>query len=241
MKRGTILLAIVVLSVVMGMSVLIGNGPGRASAAAASSNSIAGSALTPMLYRWEPISLPIDIASTPFTGLAVHPANAYTAYLSSWNGLYKTSDAGQSWSRVATSTLTYVPDMALTPSNPQRLFAVSWGSSLYRSDDGGNNWMLVASPPSICGLAAAPSNADRIYARGCGGPAVFRSDNAGQTWITPTLTFTTNLDALAVSPADSNVLIGADFDEVFRSGNGGAMWAKASIGTRYFGKPAFDP
>ena len=62
------------------------------------------------LYQWEPINVPIDLATTPVTALAVHPTDAYTAYLATWDGLYKTTNAGQSWTRVATDTLGYVPD-----------------------------------------------------------------------------------------------------------------------------------
>jgi len=196
------------------------------------------------VYRWEPITLPVDIAVTPITALAVHPTDAYTVYLATWDGLYRTVDAGQSWHRLAAATLGYVPDMALAPSYPLRLYAVTWDSALYRSDDGGDLWTLVASPPSICGLSVASADHDCVYARGCGGdgaPTLFRSDDGGQTWMTPTLTFTTPLDLLTVSPVDPEVLIGADFDQVFRSADGGATWIQAPFGTRFFGKPVFDP
>jgi len=237
MKRfGLILLFTVPL---MAAGVVALAGPGRERPATAAAGQAAAT-----IYEWAPIPFPTGVTTGTPGSLAVHPTQAYTAYLATWAGLYQTTDAGQSWSRVATDTLGLIFHFAIAPGNPQRLYAVSWNSSLYRSDSGGSSWSLVASPPSICGLAVAPSNASRVYARGCGGnhaPAVFRSDDSGQSWITPTLAFTTYLDTLVVSPANSDVLIGADFDEVFRSADGGATWNKAPVGTRYFGRPVFDP
>jgi photosystem II stability/assembly factor-like uncharacterized protein/uncharacterized protein YkwD len=220
------------------------------SATPASDGSVVASALpslpteptAPVLYQWEALALPVNLADAPMTALAVDPADAETVYLATWAGLYKTTTAGQSWRRLAAETLSYVPAMALAQSNPQLSFAASWGPALYRSQDGGENWTPIPAPPSVCGIYIAPSDANRIYVRGCsGGPAIFRSDDRGQTWITPAPTFTNTLDVLAISPTDSNTLIGADFDEVFRSADGGATWSKAAFGTRYFGRPVFDP
>jgi hypothetical protein len=115
---------------------------------------------------------------------------------------------------------------------------------MYRSDNGGDSWQPVTAPPSLCGLAIAATDDDRLYARSCIGsdrPAVFRSDDGGRSWQAPTTTFTPTLDTLVVSPVDPNLLIATDFTQVFRSTDGGGQWTIVPIGTVYSGRPIFHP
>lgn len=209
--------------------------------AAESSTMDTQSAISVTAYFWEPLTLPAGIRASEVYGFAVHPTDALRLFIGTWSGLYQSADAGQSWTQVASTTFSFVGNVAIAASNPLRMYARSW--KLYRSDNGGVSWNEIPSPPSMCSFVIAPSDANRVYARTCSSdsPAVLRSDDGGQTWITPTLTFTTTLDKLAVAPDDPNVLIGADFSQVFRSANGGTTWITAPIGTRYFGQPAFDP
>ncbi len=202
----------------------------------------AKSAATITSYRWEPVNLPAGVSMNQVNGLAVHPTDAAIAFLAASNGLYQTTDAGQSWTPVAASLFTYVNAVNFAPSNPQQVYLQSWG--LYRSDNGGNTWTPIASSPSNCGLTVAPSDANRLYARSCGGtgePAVYRSTDGGQTWNPPSVDFTQTLSFLAVSPANSDVLIASDFDQTFRSPDGGQHWTPISPIKRYFGYPVFDP
>jgi hypothetical protein len=193
-------------------------------------------------WHWEPLTLPTGVSVNEVANLAISPTNAYVAFLATTKGLYRTTNAGQTWSRIASSTFSYVAEVVIASNNPQRLYARS--DKLYRSDNGGDTWNLIESPPSLCGLSIAPSNTEIIYARSCGGssgPAVFRSNNGGQTWIVPNNSFRQVLDTLVVGPANPNLLIATDFDQVFRSTDSGATWAVVPIGTRYFGRPVFEP
>ncbi len=74
----------------------------------------------------------------------------------SQRGLYKTTDGGQSWTKVldAPNATTGAIDVAIDPSNSNRVYAALWdhhrnngarvyggiGSGLFRSDDGGATW-----------------------------------------------------------------------------------------------------
>jgi uncharacterized protein YkwD len=194
------------------------------------------------LYHWEPLVLPGNITTDTVTSLAVSPLDAYTVFLGTKHGLYKSSDAGLNWTQIGAPTLDYIFEVITTPSDPQQVYVRSW--QIHRSADGGNSWQQLASPPDVCGMTVAPSTAQRLYLRGChesNAAPVLRSDDGGQTWIAPSLTFTKPLDTLVVSPVDPNLVIGTDFDEVFRSTDGGATWVNADVGVRYAGKAVFDP
>ena len=194
------------------------------------------------LRVWEALALPAGLTVDDVNDLAVHPDDADTAFLSTPAGLYRTADAGGAWARVATATLTLVYEVAIPSADPQRLYARQYGD-LYRSTDGGTTWSLAGTPPSFCGLAAAPGSPERLYARACWGAAVsvYRSDDGGTTWFAPSSSFTPTLYSLAVSPANADLVIAAAFEALYRSTDGGATWADLPVGTRYNGRPAFDP
>ncbi|MFN8494113.1 MAG: CAP domain-containing protein [Caldilineaceae bacterium] len=191
---------------------------------------------------WETIPLPAQVTTATIHSLAVHPLDANTVFMATAVGLYKTADAGNSWTRVNPTTFADVAEVLIATDNPQRLYVRAWG--FYRSDDGGANWTQLNLPPSICGLNVAPAQADRLYARRCNvpnQPPVYRSNDGGQTWVTPNPNVTQTFDYLAVAPDQPDVLIATNFEQTFRSTNGGDSWDTVAIGKRYGSKPAFAP
>lgn len=102
----------------------------------------------------------------------------------SMRGVYRTEDGGQTWKRVLyINNTTGVARLIMEPGNPRVLFAAMWqavrhpwgfddggpGSGIYRSTDGGTTWTkltkgLPKGPLGRIGLAAAPSDPQRIYA-----------------------------------------------------------------------------
>jgi len=124
-------------------------------------------------------------------------------------GVYRSVDGGASWARVlagATAT-TGAVDIAIDPSNPQRLYAAMWdhirypdlrvyggvGSGVYRSVDGGNTWTRLGNGlpgPSAdigrIGLALAPSDPSRMYAIVIDASGdfqgLYRSMDGGDSW-----------------------------------------------------------
>lgn len=189
---------------------------------------------------WEAIPLPAQVTVATIHSLAVHPSDANTVFMATAVGLYKTADAGNTWTQVDPTTFADVAEVLIATDNPQRVYVRAWG--FYRSDDGGANWTKLNLPPSICGLSIAPSQADRLYARRCNvpnQPPVYRSNDGGQTWVTPNPNVTQTFDTLAVSPEQPDVLIATTFEQTFRSTNGGDSWDTVAIGKRYGSKPAF--
>ncbi len=120
-------------------------------------------------------------------------------------GLYKTTDGGQTWTKVlSVSENTGVTDVVLDPRNPDVLLAASYQrrrhvwtlvnggpeSALYKSTDAGKTWRklkggLPGDDLGRIGLAVAPTNPDVVYAlveaadkKG----GLFRSADRGETW-----------------------------------------------------------
>jgi photosystem II stability/assembly factor-like uncharacterized protein len=118
-------------------------------------------------------------------------------------GLYKTTDGGETWTRILAGTKwAGVNEVELDPRNPDILVASTWQrhrhvwgylaggpeSGLHRSTDGGATWTKLSGVPEgegRIGLARSPSNPDVLYAiaeaAGTRG-GVFRSDDNGASW-----------------------------------------------------------
>jgi photosystem II stability/assembly factor-like uncharacterized protein len=121
-------------------------------------------------------------------------------------GLYMSDDGGQNWRKTLfVSPRVGAADIAIDPSNPDRIFVAMWervrvpssreyggaGSGVWRSVDGGKTWSKLATglptgDQGRIGLAIAPANPDRVFAiyadktgyfRG-----LYRSDNGGESF-----------------------------------------------------------
>ncbi len=135
------------------------------------------------------------------------------------SGIFRTRDGGDTWERIEGSGLPERPwgkiALAVTPADPHRLYALVETSSneafapldrqdgvLWRSDDGGDNWILVnrdhtlmQRPHYYTRVVAAPDDPDEAHFLATrhttttdGGITTFRNDSGGDhhdMWIAP--------------------------------------------------------
>ena len=125
----------------------------------------------------------------------IHPAR----------GVYKTINGGESWERILyTNDTSGCAELVMDPSNPNKLIANMWqhrrepwrftsggpGGGLYITVDGGKNWQKLDSSNGMpegqigrCGLAFAPSQPSRIYAKvEAIKNGFYKSDDGGFNW-----------------------------------------------------------
>ncbi|MGA0942432.1 MAG: WD40/YVTN/BNR-like repeat-containing protein, partial [Flavobacteriaceae bacterium] len=150
-------------------------------------------------------------------------------------GLYKTTDGGMHFERILfTNETSGVADMLMHPQNPNRIYVALYdhrrtpysfvsggpGSGLFITDDGGSNWRKLGPESGLpegelgrIGMALAPSNPNRVYAKvEAKKNALYRSDDAGESWqmINDNPKFTNNrpfyFQDLAVDSADPDRL-----------------------------------
>src|SRR5690349_11997433 len=133
---------------------------------------------------WAPI---FDQQPTQSIGaIAVAPSDPNTIYvgsgeglhrpdLSVGNGVYKSTDAGKTWTHMGLDDAQQVPAMAVDPHDPNRLFVAVLGHpygpneerGVYRSTDGGTSWKKVLFKDENTGasdVAMDPSNPNIVYA-----------------------------------------------------------------------------
>jgi len=122
--------------------------------------------------------------------LEVDPRTAGTWYAGmesdhSWmSGVYKTIDAGKSWSLLPATKGKAVWSLALWPANPDVVVAGT-ADGVYRSSDAGGSWSLISPPGNlelrpVVSLAFDPINQDILYAGTTHLP--WRTGDGGASW-----------------------------------------------------------
>jgi photosystem II stability/assembly factor-like uncharacterized protein len=128
------------------------------------------------------------------------------SHISIGQGVYRSTDAGQSWKLMGLEKTGRIPRTIIHPTNPDIVFVCALGHSygdqpergVYRTTDGGANWtqVLFVDPKTGCSdLAMDPSNPRVLFAgmwqfvihtwgRRSGGPGsgLFVSRDGGETW-----------------------------------------------------------
>ena len=161
---------------------------------------------------WKKMNLNID--QVQVGRIAIHPKNPDVVLIavmgdlfknSSDRGLYKTTDGGDTWSKVLyTNNRAGAVDVSIDKNNPRIVYASTWnirrtpyslesggeGSGLWKSTDGGDTWKNISGNeglPSgtwgISGVAISPVNSKKIFAlieNQDGG--LYRSDDGGKSW-----------------------------------------------------------
>jgi photosystem II stability/assembly factor-like uncharacterized protein len=166
---------------------------------------------------WTPI---FDHESTQSIGaIAVAPSDPNIIYVASGeglhrpdlsvgNGIYKSSDAGKTWTHLGLRDGQQIPALAIDPRDPNKIFAAVLGHpygpseerGLFRSTDGGQSWQKVIYKDENTGASDVeidPANPEVVYAsmwevregpwednnevNGIGG-GLFKSSDGGNTW-----------------------------------------------------------
>jgi photosystem II stability/assembly factor-like uncharacterized protein len=122
------------------------------------------------------------------------------------DGVYKSTDAGQTWTRMGLAASEHIGKILIDPRNTSTVYVAAEGPlwsaggerGLYKTTDGGTNWtaVLTISPDTgISDVVFDPRNSDVIYASAYqrrravgqmigGGPegGLYKTTNAGRTW-----------------------------------------------------------
>jgi photosystem II stability/assembly factor-like uncharacterized protein len=194
---------------------------------------------------WQPI---FDDQPTASIGaIAVAPSNPNVVYVGSGEGLhrpdlsvgdgiYKSTDAGKTWTHLGLRDGQQIPQLAVDPKNPDRVFVAVAGHpygpneerGIYRSVDGGKTFEKVLYRDENVGASDVqidPNNPEIVYAalwesregpwengvfNGNGG-SIFKSVDGGKTWRQLTKGLPDNMVQanLAIAPSAPKTLFAA--------------------------------
>jgi hypothetical protein len=119
-------------------------------------------------------AMAIDLQDQNVIYAGTGEANA-SSYSFIGNGLYKSTDAGESWDHMGLEQSAYFGRILVDHSNSQRVFAAACGTlfspnetrGIYRSDDAGNTWervLFVSDSTAGIDIVQHPNNPDILYA-----------------------------------------------------------------------------
>lgn len=175
-------------------------------------------------------------------------------------GLFRTTDAGKTWSKVGLDSTERIAMIAIHPKNPATVFVAAPGPlfndsehrGLYRSTDFGATWAKVLAGDARTGctdvvidpknpkilLASMWSFRRTPYSFSSGGPGggIFRSTDGGTTWTKMSKGLPSGdvgRIALAMSPKDSKLIyasVEAKESGLYVSTDGGLSWTRRYVG-----------
>jgi photosystem II stability/assembly factor-like uncharacterized protein len=147
-------------------------------------------------------------------------------------GLWKSTDLGASFTRVAGTTIVDSRSIAIDPTDGRRVFSAG-NRGLYRTTDGGTTWTQSITV-FTSNVVIDSHNPNVVYAS-TQANGVLRSADGGETFSainTGLTTLRTSRGAgVLIDPRDSRVLyVGTEGGGVFTSRDGGASWSAINQG-----------
>ncbi|MFN2530436.1 MAG: YCF48-related protein [Pyrinomonadaceae bacterium] len=113
-------------------------------------------------------------------------ANPDTLIAGTFNGIFRSDDAGDTWQQLATANtpgLVHVESLAIDPRGTNVIYAGTWYLP-YKSTDGGKNWRTIKTgiidDSDIFAIDIDPRDPNHIIASACSG--IYESKSAGESW-----------------------------------------------------------
>jgi sugar lactone lactonase YvrE len=192
---------------------------------------------------WQQTSGPTTTAA-----LVIDPVDSQTMYAGTAAGVYKSTNAGGSWTMINQGfgvSNSMVNTLAIDPIDSRTIYAGtrSYGG-LFKSTDSGGSWSTACNgltnasgnwAKSVNALAIDPVSRQTVYA-GTGDSGVFKSTDGGASWkaISPF----SAVSSLAIDPRNSQTIYtgtsATTSSGVFKSTDGGASWSAMSSGLPYY-------
>jgi photosystem II stability/assembly factor-like uncharacterized protein len=130
---------------------------------------------------WMPISGGLPDPRIPVHQLAIDTMNPSTLYLGSADGVFRSTNGGDSWTMICSGLSGHIIwPLAIDPLNPSTLYAGTTGAGLLRTTDAGHSWTHFYGR-QVSTLAIDPVTPSTLYA-GLGISGVSRTTNSGESW-----------------------------------------------------------
>ncbi len=171
------------------------------------------------------------------------------------DGVYKSTDAGQTWNHLGLKSVRQVSRVRVHPQNTDLVYVAAQGSpyqpttdrGIYRSNDGGKTWdkkLFVDENSGACDLSMDMKNPRVLYAAfwdhqrlpwyvrsGGKGSSVWKSTDGGDTWkkltvgLPKAIMGKIGISVSMANPQRVYAIIESDEGGLYRSDDGGSSWS----------------
>ncbi len=151
-------------------------------------------------------------------------------------GIVKTANGGSDWqfaNQLSTGKGTLagasVAQIVFDPQKTDRLFAGTFDSGMFKSEDGGNTWQQILSRFSVYDLAVDPNSSDIIYAAGSYADhgRILATRDGGKSWVEifNEASMQNPVRAITLNPENNQELvIGLASGTLIKSQDAGVNW-----------------
>jgi photosystem II stability/assembly factor-like uncharacterized protein len=166
------------------------------------------------------------ITNDPVYDITIDPTNHSTVYAGVWDGTYKSTNGGTSWTNTGNGYYNYC--VAIDPTAPNTLYA-SGGDDVEKTTDGGGSWNSTGGGfygEYICNLIVDHSSSSRVYAGNWVG--FFRTLNGGGNWA-PSHTGMLGkevADVIVAGSAPHALYAAIEDDGIYKTTVGRATWTR---------------
>ncbi len=189
-------------------------------------------------------------------GMVWDPVNTNNVYLAATNGIWKSGDAGETWTQKKTGRATAI---VIDKNAPSTLYAAIESSGIYKSIDNGQKWTAItiglpaATSIGFTSLAICDAFPNVLYTgianKSTNGlEGFYKTSNGGNNWVklanAPNFYSTQGWydNVTAVSPADTTLIFAGGVN-LYRTTDGGTNWPTVGGGVVHPDQHsfAFDP
>lgn len=176
--------------------------------------------------------------SDPIVVIQLHPNNPDIIYVATNDYIYKTRDAGQTWTNLSQRmSHSRVIAMAIDPVYPATVYAGTKGDAVYKSHDGGQRWTSMRSGLDDTTITSVvnqflfdPADAQHIFVATTMG--VFETKNGGEQWTKKMegMKEVLMVVSLGMDPTRPSILYAGTSGGVYKSIDQAGHWEKVNNG-----------
>jgi photosystem II stability/assembly factor-like uncharacterized protein len=168
-----------------------------------------------------------DLKGEAVHTLAQSRSNPDVLMAGTYNGIFRSNDAGESWAALPTSDapgLVHLESLAIDPRNPDIIYAGTWYLP-YKTTDSGQTWKTIRTgiidDSDIFAINIDPRNRNHIIASACSG--IYDSRNAGELWrkVQGIPSQSRRTRAILQHPSVPGLVFAGTTEGFWRSANGG--------------------
>src|SRR4051812_6087823 len=168
--------------------------------------------------------------------LALAPSNSKVMVVGALDGVFRSNDAGDSWTRISPENhadIKNIESIAIDPKDPNTVYAGTWHLA-WKTADGGQNWKQInrgmIDDSDVFSIIVDPQSPNVVYASACSG--IYKSQTAGELFSkVPGIPFSSRRTrVLKQDPNHANVVYAGTTEGLWRTQNNGQTWSRISSG-----------
>jgi photosystem II stability/assembly factor-like uncharacterized protein len=178
-----------------------------------------------------------DMKGQSVRALAMSASNHQLLVAGTLQGVFETTDSGQSWKRISPShhaEIRNVESIAVDPRDPQIIYAGTWHLP-WKTTDGGNSWFQIhrgmIEDSDVFAIFIHPTLPDSVLLSACSG--IYETSTGGSLWskfkgIPPSSRRTRSIVA---DPNDPKVIYAGTTEGLWKTTDGGVSWNRMTART----------